>query len=384
MAAHALLSPSSAHRWLNCTASPRLEEKEPDRSTSYAEEGTLAHAYCAKGLKTYLGEPTDGEENEIAGLRGKYHTGEMDEHVSTYVSTVIGKLEKARETTPDARLLVETRLDFRNYMPDAFGTADAIIIADGVMDVIDFKYGKGVRVEAVENPQMMIYALGAYEEFILEYNIKAVRMTIIQPRLDNISEWELPVPELVRWAAFTLQPKAEEAYKGSGKQKPGDWCRFCKVRGKCKALALECIKTAEENEDPRLVTPEIMAKDILPRLAAIKSWCSDIEAYALEQALAGVSYDGFKVVEGRSNRKITNPLKVAEILTADYEPSLVWKPQELRTITDLERLVGKKRFAELCSGYIEKPQGKPTLVPDSDKRPPFNSAETDFKDIEFK
>ena len=382
MAAHALLSPSSARRWLNCTASPRLEEKEPDRSTSYAEEGTLAHAYCAMGLKAYLGEPTDGERQEIARYYDKYHTGEMDEHVSTYVSTVIGKLEKARETTPDARLLVETRRDFRNYMPDAFGTADAIIIADGVMDVIDFKYGKGVRVEAEENPQMMIYALGAYEEFILEYNIKAVRMTIIQPRLDNISEWELPVPELVRWAAFTLQPKAEEAYKGNGKQKPGEWCRFCKIRGKCRALATDCIRTTEEFTDPRVISPDMMAKNVLPRLAIIKSWVSDIEEYALQQAIAGVKYDGFKVVEGRSNRKIADPDKVAAALS-DYSPEQIWKPRELRTITELEKLTGKRKFAELCSPYIVKPQGKPALVPERDKRPPFNSAENDFKGIEL-
>lgn len=382
MAAHALLSPSSAHRWLNCTASPRLEEREPDQSSSYAEEGSLAHAYCARVLKRYMELPVDTENAEIAQLEGRYHTGEMDEHVSTYCAAVIGKLEKARETTPDARILIERRLDFTNYVPDAFGTADAIIIADGTMDVIDFKYGKGVRVDAERNPQMMIYALGAYDEFSLEYNIKNVRMTIIQPRIDNISEWQIPVYELISWAENTLKPKAKEAYDGKGEQNPGEWCRFCKIKGKCRALAADCIRTAEEFADPRVLSAEVMAKDVLPRLAVIKSWVSDIEEYALQQAIAGVKYEGFKVVEGRSNRKIVNPDKVAEALS-DYQPEQIWKPRELRTITDLEKLTGKRKFAELCSPYIEKPQGKPALVPESDKRPPFNSAENDFKGIEL-
>ena len=382
MAAHALLSPSSAHRWLNCTASPRLEEREPDQLSSYAEEGSLAHAYCARELKRYLGLPVEAENAEIAQLEGKYHTGEMDEHVSTYCAAVIGKLEKAMVRTRDARILIERRLDFTNYVPEAFGTADAIIIADGTMDVIDFKYGKGVRVEAEKNPQMMIYALGAYEEFSLEYNIQNVRMTIIQPRIDNISEWLIPVQDLISWAENTLKPKAKQAYDGKGEQKPGEWCRFCKIRGKCRALATDCIKTAEEFEDPRVLSADTIAKDVLPRLAIIKSWVSDIEEYALQQAIAGVKYEGFKVVEGRSNRKIVNPDKVAEALS-DYPPEQIWKPRELRTITDLEKLTGKRKFAELCSPYIEKPQGKPALVPESDKRPPFNSAENDFKGIEL-
>ena len=383
MAAHALLSPSASHRWLNCTAAPRLEEQEPDSSSSYAEEGTLAHAMCARTLKLYLGQSTASEAREIRELSGEYYAAEMDEHVETYRALVLGKLSDARAHTKDARLLVERRLDFGSYIPDAFGTADAIIIADGMMEVIDFKYGKGVRVEAERNPQMMIYALGAYDEFSLEYDIRRVRMTIVQPRLENISEYETSVYELTAWAENTLRPKAREAYEGKGKQKPGDWCRFCKVRGKCKALAQDCLKTAETFSDPKLIGPEMMAREVLPRIASIKSWLTDVEDYALGQALSGVGYEGYKVVEGRSNRKITDVNGAVEALTSEFDPEIIMKPRELKTITDLERVIGKKRFTELCSPYITKPRGKPTLVPESDKRPPYNSVDEDFKDIEL-
>ena len=297
----------------------------------------------------------------------------MDEHVQTYRTVVLEKFEKARQTTPDPRLLVETRLDFGNYIPDAFGTADAVIIADGMMEIIDFKYGKGVRVEAERNPQMMIYALGAYDEFSLEYDIKQVRMTIVQPRLQNISEYTMSVYDLMAWAENTLKPTAMKAYNGEGEQKPGDWCRFCKVRGKCKALAEDCLSTASRFSDPRLITPEMMAIEVLPRLASIKSWVTDVEEYALQRALDGEKFKGYKVVEGRSNRKITDAQGVLKVLSGEYDTEALMKPRELK--------IGKKRFAELCSGYITKPQGKPTLVPESDKRPPFNSAEDDFRGI---
>ena len=187
---HALLSPSAAHRWLHCTAAPRLEENQPDSGSDYAREGTLAHAYCALKLKKYLGLPTADEEKEIEALR-QYHTGEMDEYTDTYVSIVLEKFNAARAHTADAQLLVETRLDFSEWVPEAFGTGDAVIIADSILDISDFKYGKGVRVEAKDNPQMKIYALGAYAAFSFEYNIQRVRMTIIQPRLDNLSTAEM-------------------------------------------------------------------------------------------------------------------------------------------------------------------------------------------------
>ena len=227
MGAHALLSPSAAHRWINCAAAPRLEKNEEDSGSSYAAEGTLAHAYCAKKLKEYIGLPTDGEQEEIAALNEQYHTGEMDEYTDTYKVIVLEKLNEALAKTKDAQLLIETRLDFSEYVPEAFGTADAIIIADGCMEVIDFKYGKGVRVSAEHNPQMMIYALGAYDKFSFDYRIERVRMTIVQPRIDNLSEYELSVSELMQWTDETLRPAAKAAYDGKGPQHPGEWCQFC-------------------------------------------------------------------------------------------------------------------------------------------------------------
>ena len=378
---HALLSPSAAHRWMNCTAAPLLEKDVEDKGSTFAEEGTLAHAYCAKKLKEFLGLAVDEEKAEIAQLNEQYHSGEMDEYTDTYKTIVLEKFNAARAKTKDAQLLVEVKLDFSHYVPDAFGTSDAIIIADGVMEVIDFKYGKGVKVSAVENPQMMIYALGAWDLFNFEYDIRKVRMTIVQPRIDNLSEFELDAADLINWAVDELQPKANEAYTG-GKQKPGNWCQFCKVKANCKALSSMCIEAQQANPDPRKISKEVMEKTILPFLSTFKTWLTGVEEYSLEQALSGVQYQGFKIVEGRSIRKITNPAAVMELLSKEgFAKEAYIKPTELRSITDLEKLIGKKRFGAICAEYINKPQGKPTLVPESDKRPAFNQAADDFKDI---
>lgn len=381
---HALLSPSSAHRWMNCTASPRLEASVEDSGSPYAQEGTLAHAYCAMKLKSHMGLDTACEEKEIAQLDGRYHTGEMDEHTDTYKAIVMEKFNAARTATKDALLLVEARLDFSEYVPEAFGTSDATIIADGLMEVIDFKYGKGVRVSAENNEQMMIYALGAYLRHSFEYRIDRVRMTIVQPRIDNLSEFEMTAAELMEWAEKELRPKAVEAFGGNGTQNPGEWCQFCKVKCGCKALAEKCAGTALGNPDPGLLSPEKMASDILPWLAIIKSWVSSVEDYALQQALAGVSYPGYKLVEGRSARKITDDKAVMALLAKEgYDESEYMKPAVLCGIGDLEKLIGKKRFAAICADYIAKPKGKPTLTEESDKRPAYNAASEDFNGIDL-
>ena len=380
---HALLSPSAAHRWMNCTAAPRLEATAPDTDSSYAQEGTLAHAYGAKKLKSFMGLDTKGEEKEIAQLNDQYHTGEMDEYTDTYKTIVLEKFNVARTVTKDAQLLIETRLDFSEYVPEAFGTSDATIIADGLMEVIDFKYGKGVHVSAVDNGQMKIYALGAYLKHSFEYRINRVRMTIVQPRIDNLSEFEMSVADLLKWADEELRPKAVEAFSDHGIQNPGEWCQFCKVKCGCKALAEKCTSIAQGNPDPGLITPKKMAADILPWLAIIKSWVSSMEDYALQQALAGVSYPGYKLVEGRSNRKITDDKAVIALLSKEgYDESEYMKPAVLCGIGDLEKLVGKKRLTVLCADYITKPQGKPTLTTSDDKRPAYNAAADDFNDIE--
>ncbi len=378
---HAILSPSAAHRWMNCTAAPLLEKDVQDVSSTFAEEGTLAHAYCAKKLKEFLGLEVKEENQEIADLYDQYHSGEMDEYTDTYKTIVLEKFNAARKKTKDAQLLVEVKLDFSHYIPEAFGTSDAVIIADGVMEVIDFKYGKGVKVSAVENPQMMIYALGAWDLFNFEYNISKVRMTIVQPRIDNLSEFEISASDLINWAVDELQPKAKEAYAG-GTQKAGAWCQFCKVKASCKALATTCINAQQAHTDPRLISKEDMERTILPLLSTFKTWLTGVEEYSLQQALDGVQYQGFKIVAGRSVRKITDPSAVMELLGKEgFAKESYLKPTELRSITDLEKLIGKKRFGTLCADYINKPQGKPTLVPESDKRPAFNQAAEDFKDI---
>ena len=381
MGAHALLSPSAAHRWMNCTAAPRLEINVEDAGSDYAAEGTLAHAYCALKLKKYLGLPTADEEKEIEAL-SQYHTGEMDEYTDTYVSIVLEKFNAARAHTKDAQLLVETRLDFSKHIPDAFGTADAIIIADGTIDEIDFKYGKGVKVSAFQNPQTMIYGLGAYEKFDFEYDIRRVRMTIIQPRIDNLSEYEVTTAELLSWAIKELEPKAKEAYSGNGKQQPGDWCQFCKVKHTCRALVNLCKETAQNNA--QLLSTDELAKDVLPMLPIIKTWLAGVEDYALQQALSGVSLPGWKLVEGRSNRKIVNVEGAATaLINAGYAKTAIYKPRELCTITELEKMVGKKQFAALCADFIEKPKGKPTLAEESDKRPALDPVAEDFKDVQL-
>lgn len=376
---HALLSPSASHRWLNCTAAPRLEEGVKDEGSEYAAEGTLAHAYCACKLKSFLGLPTDDEAKEIAEY-AKYFTGEMDEYTDVYATIVLEKYNAARSKTADAQLLVETRLDFSEWVPEAFGTADAIIIADGCMEVIDFKYGKGVKVSAEENPQMMIYALGAFGRFSFDYRIDRVRMTIVQPRIDNLSEYELSAEDLLDWSINTLMPKAKEAYSGEGKQNPGTWCQFCKVKNQCRVLADKCKDVVAV--DPKLITPEELASDVLPMVPLVKTWISGVEDYALAQALSGVKLPGWKIVEGRSVRKITDQEAAAAALNkAGFESEAIFKPQELRTITDLEKLVGKKQFAAICGDLIDKPTGKPTLAPESDKRKAIDPVADDFKEV---
>lgn len=382
MGEHAFLSPSAAERWLHCTAAPRLESAVPDKTSEFAEEGTLAHAICALKLRRYLGQPAGKEAEEIGRLTDKYYQKEMEEHTDLYRDLVIGKLADARKRTPDAVLIVERRLDISGFAPGAFGTADAIVIADGLMEVIDFKYGKGVRVPARRNPQMMIYALGACEAYGGEYDIRDVRMTIVQPRLGSVDEYSMSTGELYTWAEETLRPKALEAASGRGVQKAGDWCRFCKVRPVCKACAAGCLETAARLPEPELAGKEEIETEILPRLGMFRSWLSAVEQYTLGQALAGTEYKGFKLVEGRSVRKISDPAGAsAALLEAGLDRKDIYTEPELRPLTELEKTVGKKRFAELCGRFVTKPPGKPALVPDDDKRPAFKAAADDFKDF---
>lgn len=373
---HALLSPSAAHRWLHCTPSMWLARNEDDQGSDYAREGTLAHAHAAKVLKDYLQQPTPEEDAEIAQL-ADYESGEMAEHVQTYTDYVL-----SRHTEAPSTLIVEKRYDLGAYVPEAFGTSDATIIRDGELEICDLKYGKGVRVDADDNPQLKIYALGALDYFAADYDIHTVRVTIVQPRLDHLSTWTISTEELQRWAREVLQPAAALASKGDGEACAGDWCKFCRVKPKCKALAQYAADTLKMGgDDPRLMQPDDIA-DILPRLSVVQSWLSATEEHALALALQGQEIKGYKIVEGRSLRKITNPEAAAAALISEgYDRAQIYRPEELQTLTGLEKMVGKKKLGLLIGDYITKPQGKPTLVPLSDKRAPLNRAADDFADF---
>ena len=381
MRAHAVLSPSAAARWMSCTPSARMEEKMPDRETEFAKEGTLAHALAeAKVRERYgTGKPEDLDELRREGL----YAPEMEEHTDAYADYVHGLCAKHRETTPDAVLMTEQRLDFTEYIPEGFGTADAVIVAEGTMEVVDFKYGKGVEVSAVENRQMMVYALGALEKWDDLYPIERVRMTIFQPRIGNVSDWEITATALRKWGEEELKPKAAKAFKGEGEATPGAWCRFCKAKAVCRALADFCTADiADGTPDARLMGAEEVA-EVLPKAEILKGWVSAVEEHALGLALGGTRVPGYKVVEGRSVRKYADEKALADkLLESGYGEETIYRPRELETISAMERKLTKKVFAVLLGGLVVKPQGKPTLVPESDKRPELNTAVTDFEGIE--
>lgn len=380
--AHALLSPSAAHRWIHCTPSVRLEEGVKDEGSDFAAEGTLAHAIASRKILETLGRPHDEQDREIEELRERYYSEEMEGYTDTYRSIVLEKFNEAKTRSKDAQLLVEVRLDFGSFLPDAFGTADAVIIADDLMEVIDFKYGKGVKVDADHNPQMMIYALGALDEFLLDYDIKRVRMTIVQPRIDNLSECGMMVGELTAWRTVTLKPAAEKAFAGVGDQVPGEWCQFCKVRATCSALAEKARQICNEDfREARLISDEDIP-GLLPLVPVLKGWLEDFASHALQRALDGATIKGYKLVEGKSNRQITDQdALLGALLVKGYQRDDLLKKPELKAIGELEKLVGKKAFAEIGKPWLVKPQGKPTLVEESDKRPvwkPKESASEDF------
>ena len=385
MAQHAYLSPSAAHRWLHCTSSPSLEATMPDSSSVYADEGTLAHAICEAKLKGYLHKEYAAQEYEMEygepWTDHPLYKEEMDDTTDYYTNTVIGLYEEALKTTPDARLLVEQKVSISGKL---FGTADALIVADGLLNVIDYKHGKGVEVSAEENPQMMIYALAAYMWHSTEYDIEEVTMTIVQPRIGNTSSWNISAKDLNTWGSQVLIPTATKILQEKDlEQHAGTWCRFCKVKAQCKALKELATETTTVTEDPRLLTLNEIA-EILPKIDVIKQWCEDLSSYALEQALSGKTVTGYKVVEGRSRRVITNQAALADVLKEQgFAESMIYRPREMESLTTLEKLVGKKKFAEQCGAYIDKPQGKPTLVTLSDKRPEWheNELQHDFGDI---
>ena len=307
----------------------------------------------------------------------------MLEYCEDYAVLVMERFAEAQTHTKDAKIFLEKKLDMTTYVPDGFGTADVAIIADGFMETIDLKYGKGVAVDVTENKQQMLYALGALVDFNFIYEITDVRMTIYQPRIGNIASWEVSVTDLLSWAENELKPKAQMAFNGEGEFAPGNHCRFCRGKAKCKALATYNLELAAYDfKDSNLLEDGEIA-DILTRSDMFTSWITAVEEHALNEAVNnGKKWPGYKVVEGRSNRKYEDADKVAETLKgAGYKDDIIFT-KKLLSITNLEKEIGKKPFGDLVGPMLIKPPGKPTLVPESDKRPAYHSAEAAKADFQ--
>lgn len=370
---HALLSASGAHRWLNCTPSARLESDEPESTSAAAEQGTAAHALAEHKLRRALKQRS---KRPVSA----WIDDEMETLTDDYVSFVQEHISIAQETCGDPQVLIEQRLDFSHIVPGSFGTGDCVIIAEPTLQIIDLKYGQGVLVEAAHNPQLMLYALGALHAFGDLYDIETVAVTIYQPRRANVDTWEIPVTELEHWAEAEVKPKAELAAAGEGEFCPGSWCQFCRIAPTCRARAEANLQLAKLEFVPPAELSDAEIADVLTRIPQLKTWASDVEAYALSKAVnQGVVFEGFKLVAGRSVRKYTSEKDVAAAAeAAGYRD--IWD-RKLITLTAMEKLMGKPAFNEILGDLVTKPAGKPTLVPASDKRPALDlvSAATDFQ-----
>lgn len=359
---HSVLGASAADRWMNCTPSAQLTAGMEDETTTFAAEGTAAHALCEwkvrKALKMRAGRRPTSD----------YWTDEMEEFTDDYRDFIMDLVGQAKQHCKDPVTLIEQHLDFSCYVPDGFGTGDFLLVAEKELNVVDFKYGRGVAVYADHNPQMMLYALGALNLFDCLYDIEQVTMTIFQPRLSSISTWTITATELYQWAEDVLKPKAELAAKGEGEFVSGSWCRFCKARNTCRARAESFLELARmEFQPPALLSDEEVA-EVMEKADELSKWASDVMAYAQAEAIEnGKHWDGYKLVEGRSVRKFSDEAKVEAAAkeagyTDIYNKSLI-------TLTAFEKLMGKKTFADVLGQYVTKPAGKLTLVPVSDKRP---------------
>ena len=356
---HALLSASSSHRWLHCNPSARLEREFADRESVAAAEGTAAHALAEHKLKRKLKLRSERPVSP-------FDTDEMEICTDDYADFVMEQVTKERRRDPNTQVFIEQRLDFSCYVPEGFGTGDCLIVSRGRIHIIDLKYGQGLLVDSEENPQMMLYALAALKQYEEQYQIKKVKLTIFQPRRDNVSTWETTVAKLKKWATKDLVPKAQRAFRGEGEYCPGEWCIFCKAAVKCRARAEDKLRLAQsEFKMPPLLT-DAEIESVLAKLPDIKKWADEIQEYALAKALAGKEWTGFKLVEGRSVRKFTDERAVVKAANeAGYHD--IYK-QTLISITEMEKLMGKVEFSKVLGALVTKPQGKPTLVPDTDKR----------------
>lgn len=352
MVQHSILGASASHRWLNCPGSVRMTKDLPEESSEYADEGTRAHELCAYCLAKKLGRPLPeiGDESQ--------YDADMRQYATEYANFV------AEKVTADTQIFIEQHVDYSKsiHAPEGFGTADCILIEDGVSHIIDFKYGLGVRVDAVRNTQMMLYALGALESFDLLYDIRSFELTIYQPRISNISTWSITTDELRKAAEELFAPAAKAAMSECAPCAAGEWCRFCGARAWCRAHADETADVIAMMEKA-LLPPELSDQeinDVLRKADAVRSWLKSVEDFALECALRGKEWQGFKLTEGRGVRKFTDPEQVAAVLSGiGVEPYR----QDLRTLTDIEKTLGKKKFAEVLGSLVTKVAGAQKLMP---------------------
>ena len=372
MGNHALLSASSSHRWLNCPPSARLCEDYDDKGSDFAAEGTDAHSLCEYKLKKALGLPAEDPTENLT-----WYDSEMEDCANGYAAYVLELVEDAKKTCPDPVVLIEQRLDYSKYVEAGFGTGDCVIVADDTLNIVDYKHGRGVLVDATENPQMKLYALGALDLFDCLYDIRTVTMTIYQPRRANISVFTISTQDLLDWAEKILVPTAELAFNGDGEFHCGEWCQFCKAKADCRERARANLELARyEFRQPPLLTDEEV-ESILAQIDDLVSWAEDIKAYALQAAISGKHWSGYKLVEGRATRKYTDDRAVAAtVMAAGFDPY----EKKLLGITAMTSLLGKKTFNDLLGSLIAKPQGKPTLVPESDSRPAMTTIFDDFKE----
>lgn len=374
---HALLSASSAHRWLHCTGSPLLEKEFPDTTSVYAKEGTLAHELCELKLKKYTTVMPKGTytraHNKIT--KSELWQNEMESTSETYLEYVKG-IMLACKIAP--AVLIEKRVDFSRYVPEGFGTADCLILAGDTLHVIDYKHGKGVVVDADHNPQMMLYALGAIDELSLLYRFKSIHMVIVQPRVNNISEFTMTADELREWGESVVKPKAEAAISGKGEFEAGDWCRFCRAKQQCKTRYESndsLYPELSERQDPRLITLDELG-EYLKRGRDMAAWLEDMKEYALSESLAGAEVPGWKAVEGRGSRAFTDTDEAVDTLIKNGIDESVLYERRVLTLAQMEKAVGKKAFGEIVGNLVVKNPGKPTLVEESDKRPKITNQPT--------
>lgn len=389
--AHAILSASGSKRWLSCPPSAKLEEQFPESTSEYAEEGTYAHSFAELKLRGYI--TTDLKpsvyKKELAEIKkDPFYSQSLDDYIEQYINIVGEKYLAAKKNSSDSFVMLEQKLDFSEWVPDGFGTGDVVLISPGILEIVDLKYGQGVPVSAEGNTQMRLYALGALNQYGMLYDFDKIKMTIIQPRLDSVSEDEITVQELLDWGVNFVKPLAQMAIAGEGEYKSGDHCQFCRAKAVCRTRAEANLEMAKyEFQDPNILSNDDIS-EILLKAEELQKWAKDVQNYALDQAENhGVKFSGWKLVEGRSNRKYTDEEEVAKKLKEEgYSSEVIFQPQKIWGISEMEKKIGKRLFADYLTEFIVKPAGKATLVQESDKRPEISSvasAVKDFDDIDL-